>query len=81
MEFDVMSESADGRSLLVGEVKRRVSHGDVARLEDALRKKARRLPFADKYTAIVPQIFAASCSTITPATHVLTAADVLPSLT
>ena len=32
MEFDVMSESADGRSLLVGEVKLRVNHGDLTAL-------------------------------------------------
>ena len=81
MEIDVMAESVDGRSLLVGEAKLRVSHADVPRLERELREKVQRLPFADNYATITLQVFAAGCDVNKPNEHVLTAADVLSALT
>jgi AAA+ ATPase superfamily predicted ATPase len=60
MEIDVIAESADQKSLLVGEVKMSVSTADAARLESELRAKAGRLPFAMNYPHIEPLVFAAN---------------------
>lgn len=81
MEFDVMAESVDGRSLFVGEVKLHVSHADVPRLENELREKVQRLPLAGNYATIVHQVFAARCDATRHKERILTADDVLPALT
>jgi AAA+ ATPase superfamily predicted ATPase len=82
LEIDVVAESADGRTLLVGEVKRRVSGRELRMLADNLRRKVERLPFADLYAAIEPMLFAGQIDEPADAPlQVYTAEDILPSLT
>ncbi len=77
-----MAESVDGRALLVGEVKLRVSRRDLPRLERELVEKANRLPFVDKYAAVVPLVFAVRYSGRVPTkTRMITAASLIPTLT
>ena len=78
MECDVLAESVDGRSLLIGEAKLRVKRSDVARLEAALSEKAERLLFANKYEAIETRVFAARLDGRTPArTRAITASTLM----
>lgn len=59
MEIDVVAESVDCTTLLVGEVKLSLAESDVGCVLAELEDKARRLPFADKYSRIVTRIFVA----------------------
>ena len=82
MEIDVMAESIDGRALLVGEVKRYVNFEDLQRIEEELQEKVARLPFAHRYGTIVPFVFAVHDSGRKLAkTHIITASEIIPSLT
>ncbi len=82
MELDVVAESADGRHLLVGEVKLRVTARKLGPLMKELSEKIGRLPVADRYTSVVPCVFAGRYEG-PPETgaHVVTAETLLPSLT
>ena len=82
MELDVVAESADGRHLLVGEVKWRVASGKLRSISKALSEKIERLPVADRYSSVVPCVFAGGCNAPPAgAEHLITAAALLPSLT
>ncbi len=82
MEIDVLAESDDGRSLLVGEVKRSATHAELRRLKTELDRKIARLPLASEYTTIHPFVFALSISgEQSQDVPVVTASDLLPHLT
>lgn len=59
MELDVVAESLDGRTLLVGEAKLSLSETDARRLIAELENKAKQLPFVDKYERVVTKLFVA----------------------
>lgn len=82
LEFDVLSESEDKRSLLVGEVKLRAGAREIPRIEAELRSKADRLPLADRYAEVIPLVFVVSCEGRSPRSgSVVTAAELVPGLT
>lgn len=60
MELDAVAESADGKSLLVGEAKIRVTADDMPRLAGLLQRKAALVPFAEHYREVMPVVFAES---------------------
>lgn len=59
MEIDVVAESSDGRTLLVGEAKLSLPDADVRRAAAALEEKARALPFLSRYENVVTRLFVA----------------------
>lgn len=59
MEIDIVAESSDGGTLLVGEAKLTVKEGGAARLLSSLEENARNLPFAGRYAKIVTRLFVA----------------------
>lgn len=59
MELDVVAESVDGKTLLVGEVKLRLTKIEADHAMSELRKKASLLPFARKYENVVCRLFVA----------------------
>jgi len=59
MEIDVVAESTDGDSLLVGEAKLSLSGTEAEYAVRELEAKARQLPFADKYKRIDTRLFVA----------------------
>jgi len=59
MELDVVAESEDGKTLLVGEAKLTLGAAETARCRAVLADKAARLPFANKYENIVERLFVA----------------------
>lgn len=59
MEIDVVAESLDGGTLLVGEAKLSLSETEAVRVLRDLEAKARQLPFASKYKRIVSRLFVA----------------------
>ena len=59
LEFDVVAESADGQTLLVGEAKLSLSKVTVQHEMAELQVKAGLLPFADRYKRIVTRLFVA----------------------
>jgi len=82
LEIDVVAESLDGRILLVGEAKLRVSRREVPGALAQLGAKAERLPFAEAYAEIRPILFTPECDTPASAEgNLATAEDVLPALT
>ncbi len=58
-EVDVVAESAEGDTLLVGEVKLSLSEVEAGHVLKNLEDKARQLPFADRYRKIVTRLFVA----------------------
>jgi len=60
MELDVVAESEDGKTLLVGEAKLSLSPADVARCRASIEEKASRLPFAHKYEQVRTELFVAA---------------------
>jgi len=82
MEIDVVAESEDRRSLLVGEVKLSVSSTDIPRIETDLVNKARRLPFLGTSVSILPFVFSVNQDPHVPAgNRAVTAEQVLSALT
>ena len=67
LEIDVVAESADGESLLIGEVKLRAAASELRRLTAELERKALRLPFAGNYARIVKRLFVGKISGNEPA--------------
>ena len=59
MEIDVVAESLDGKTLLVGEAKLSLSKGDASRVLAELEAKAMQLPFVGKYKRVVSRLFVA----------------------
>ena len=59
MEVDVVAESIDGRTLLVGEAKLSLTEKEASRELTDLEVKARMLPFAGDYGRIVTKLFVA----------------------
>jgi AAA+ ATPase superfamily predicted ATPase len=59
MEIDIVGESFDGRTLLVGEAKLSAGERDVERIKHDLAQKAEALPFRGKYDSIRTEVFVA----------------------
>ena len=59
MEIDIVAESTDGNTLLVGEAKLSITEGEAVGILRKLEAKARQLPFADKYSQIEARLFVA----------------------
>lgn len=59
MEIDVVAESADGKTLLVGEAKLSLTAREAGHTLAELRKKASLLPFAKGYRNVVYRLFVA----------------------
>lgn len=57
MELDVVAESADGETLLLGECKLAASEDERERLVSDLARKAENLPFRSKYKNVRLQVF------------------------
>ena len=57
MELDVVAESVDGTTLLVGECKLHLTAEEQSAAQAELERKARNLPFAAKYANIKTQLF------------------------
>ena len=57
MELDVLSESVDGKSLLVCEVKLTANEKDIGRIRHELMLKVEQLPFIDKFENVIQHIF------------------------
>ena len=60
MEVDIVAESFDRQTLLVGEAKLNVTAAEVERLLFELERKAKLLPFADHYRRVEPFLFVAN---------------------
>jgi uncharacterized protein len=80
LEVDVVAESVDGRTLLVGEAKLTIATGELALARQELKKKTARLPFVKNYERVVQRVFAAEAGAHR-ATDLITAADVFRVLT
>ena len=63
MELDVVAESADGKTLLVGECKLSLTAREVARELASLQAKVAQLPFAAKYEKVLTRLFVAQGGT------------------
>ena len=59
MEIDVVAESLDRETLLVGEAKLSLSATEAKRALRELEDKARQLPFAGKYKHVISRLFVA----------------------
>lgn len=57
MELDVVAESRDGRTLLVGEAKLALEKSQMYLVEAELKRKAEALPFRGKYENVVTRLF------------------------
>jgi len=59
MELDVIAESEDGKTLLVGEAKLSLGRAEAVRCLTTLKEKAAQLPFAQKYEKVLTRLFVA----------------------
>jgi len=59
MKLDVVAESEDGKTLLVGEAKLSLGRAEAARCLSTLKEKASQLPFAQRYENVVERLFVA----------------------
>lgn len=59
MEIDVVAESRDGSTLLIGEAKLSLTRTEARHARAELAAKADQLPFAKQYQTIVPVLFVA----------------------
>ncbi len=59
MEFDIVAESPDRKTLLVGEAKLSLTKAEANRVLAELQEKAKLLPFAAKYEKVVCRLFVA----------------------
>ncbi|MCX5800871.1 MAG: ATP-binding protein [Candidatus Eisenbacteria bacterium] len=80
LEVDVVAESIDGRTLLVGEARLTIDAGGLARARQELKRKTARLPFVKNYERVVERVFAAETRARRD-TDLITAADVFRVLT
>ena len=60
MELDVVAESSDGETLLVGEAKLALTKTELAHERAELKVKAELLPFAKNYRKVVTKLFVQS---------------------
>ena len=60
MELDIVTETEDGQTLLVGEAKLRLSEIEREHAKSELEAKARLLPFAGRYRRIATRLFVAA---------------------
>ncbi len=63
MEIDIVAESEDKKTLLVGEAKLSLADAESARELEELKKKALLLPFASNYANVECKLFVADSST------------------
>ena len=63
LEVDVIAESSDKQSLLVGEVKSAITARELQKEEVALQQKVERLPMSKSYKRIINRIFVADTGT------------------
>ena len=59
MEIDVLAESEDGKTLVVGEAKLSLTKRDAEHALSELKAKTAQLPFARNYQNIIPRLFVA----------------------
>ena len=59
MEIDVVAESVDGKTLLVGEAKLSLTKTDALRVRERLLDRVRNLPFAGAYEKVETRLFVA----------------------
>ena len=59
MELDIVAESLDSKTLLVGEAKLSISEAEARRVIEELADKAKQLPFANRYEKVVTKLFVA----------------------
>ena len=59
MEIDIVGESFDGKTLLVGEVKLSANELEVERIKRDLTMKAEALPFRGKYDSLQVEVYVA----------------------
>jgi len=59
MEVDVVAESVDGETLLVGEAKLSLTAAEARRTMNILQAKAAKLPFAGNYRKVITRLFVA----------------------
>ncbi len=57
LEVDVLAESADGKSLLIGEAKLSLRLEELPRVQQQLQEKADRLPFRSRYSQVLARTF------------------------
>ncbi|TFH15677.1 MAG: ATP-binding protein [Lentisphaerales bacterium] len=76
MEIDVMAESGDGKTLLVGEVKLAAAVAEINGLKSELQEKAAGLPFANRYRKVETAVFSASAGPYSKVANVITLPDV-----
>jgi hypothetical protein len=81
LEIDVVAESSDGTTLLVGEAKLMDTKVDIARLQMQLQEKAAWLPFAKRYRQVQTAVFVAAEDGAAGASGVVTLRDALSVLT
>lgn len=77
MELDVVAESTDGKSLLVGEVKLSATAHEIERLHKQLQEKGAQLPFAKRYQRIETIVFSAADSSTKEKAKVVGLPDLL----
>lgn len=59
MEVDVVAESIDGKTLLVGEAKLTLTRAEVRRMLEMLQTKVGKLPFVRDYQKVITRLFVA----------------------
>jgi len=67
MELDVVAESTDRRTLLVGEAKLALTASELSRIEAQLQRKADNLPFRNAYREVELVVFARNVGDLRPA--------------
>lgn len=77
LEVDVVAESVDGRALLVGEVKLRITVEDARHVQRVLDEKVSRLPFAQSYERVTTALFPADAGDAEGLPGVVAPGDVL----
>ncbi len=79
LEVDVIAESADKKSLLVGEVKSTITDRELKRAEVELQQKIELLPISKPYHRIVKKIIVAEAA-VQHAEILIPGKDVLSAL-
>lgn len=57
LEVDLLAESADGKTLLIGEVKLSLRAEEMQEVEQQLQAKAERLPFRSRFRQVLARVF------------------------
>ncbi|MFC2173133.1 ATP-binding protein [Acidobacteriota bacterium] len=80
LEFDIISESADSRSLFVGEAKLSIGRNELMACHNSLRRRLDLLPFVSSYSRIETAVFVAETRIRKNANQVVTGREVLTVL-